>query len=446
MQLKTSYKQILSISVPIILGSAVQNVIALSDSVFLYHKSEQDFAAIGFVSVFYLIIAAIGYGFSKGGQIIIARRMGEQDYTGAGKSFSAMLIFELALASLMFLLLYYGSPWMFSLMIDSESVYLRSLDYIEYRSFGVFFSYMGVALIALYTGIARTTFIIVDTVVLALVNITLNYALIFGKWGFEAQGIAGAAMASTIAEIVAFVLFVGYMILDKKINPLFPDWRSFVPKLQRFKGLVSISLPIVMQSIIGLGAWLFFFAKVENLGERELAETNLVRLIYLILSVPAWGFSSGINTMVSGFIGARKRVAVMPIILKSAKLCLGVTLLLTIPVVLFPKFFLFPLLGGQDMSLFDDAQPVLNILILVLASFSFGAVFYNGLTGTGATRLALIMQFVFALIYILLIEVSITWLDGNLVMAWMAEAVYWGLILLGSIWYIRTKHWHKLKV
>jgi Na+-driven multidrug efflux pump len=98
------------------------------------------------------------------------------------------------------------------------------------------------------------------------------------------------------------------------------------------------------------------------------------------------------------------------------------------------------------MSLFDDAQPVLNILILVLASFSFGAVFYNGLTGTGATRLALIMQFVFALIYILLIEVSITWLDGNLVFAWMAEVVYWGLILLGSIWYIRTKNWHKLKV
>ena len=75
MQLKTSYRQILSISVPIILGSAVQNVIALSDSVFLYHKSNDDFAAIGFVSVFYLIIAAIGYGFSKGGQIIIARRM-----------------------------------------------------------------------------------------------------------------------------------------------------------------------------------------------------------------------------------------------------------------------------------------------------------------------------------------------------------------------------------
>ena len=77
MQLKTTYKQILSISAPIMLGSAAQNVIALSDSVFLYYKSESDFAAIGFVGVFYLVIAAIGYGLSKGGQILIARRMGE---------------------------------------------------------------------------------------------------------------------------------------------------------------------------------------------------------------------------------------------------------------------------------------------------------------------------------------------------------------------------------
>ena len=78
MQLHTTFRQILSISMPIMLASAVQNLIALTDSVFLFHLSETDFATIGFVGVFYLIVAAIGYGFSKGGQILIARRMGEK--------------------------------------------------------------------------------------------------------------------------------------------------------------------------------------------------------------------------------------------------------------------------------------------------------------------------------------------------------------------------------
>jgi len=97
MKLDTSYRQILAISLPIMLGSAVQNIIALSDSVFLYHLSEVDFAAIGFVGVFYLIIAAIGFGFSKGGQILIARRMGERKPEEVGRTFYAMLYFELGL-------------------------------------------------------------------------------------------------------------------------------------------------------------------------------------------------------------------------------------------------------------------------------------------------------------------------------------------------------------
>jgi Na+-driven multidrug efflux pump len=98
MRLNTSYRQILAISTPIMLGSAAQNVIALSDSVFLYHLSEQDFAAIGFVGVFYLVVAAIGYGFSRGGQLLIARRMGAMEPEAVGRIFYSMVYYELALA------------------------------------------------------------------------------------------------------------------------------------------------------------------------------------------------------------------------------------------------------------------------------------------------------------------------------------------------------------
>ena len=88
-QLKISYRQIFALSLPLILGSAGQNIVALSDSAFLYYKSEEDFAAIGFVGVFYLVIAAIGYGFSKGGQVMIARRMGEGKPEEVGRNFFA---------------------------------------------------------------------------------------------------------------------------------------------------------------------------------------------------------------------------------------------------------------------------------------------------------------------------------------------------------------------
>ena len=118
MKLSTSYRQILSLSVPIMLGSAAQNIIVLSDNVFLYHYSDVDFAAAGLVGVFYLIIASIGYGFSRGGQIMIARRNGEHNFKGAGIDFQALFLFEFLLSVILFLFLQYGSRSIFELFIS----------------------------------------------------------------------------------------------------------------------------------------------------------------------------------------------------------------------------------------------------------------------------------------------------------------------------------------
>ena len=151
MKLNLTYRQILAISAPIMIGSAAQNVIALSDSVFLYHVGESDFAAIGFVGVFYLIIMAIGYGFSRGGQILVARRAGEGDYRKAGGNFYAMLYFEIILGLIFFLIVVFVCPYLFRFFVETEVIYQKSLEYLKYRIYGVFPAFIGVSLIAFYT-------------------------------------------------------------------------------------------------------------------------------------------------------------------------------------------------------------------------------------------------------------------------------------------------------
>lgn len=422
------------------LGSAVQNVIALTDSVFLYHLSETDFAAIGFVSVFYLIVAGIGYGFSKGGQIIIARRLGQDRIGAIGESFYTLVFFELALAAVMFCIMFFLTPYIFAAVIDSEVIYTKSLEYIRPRSFGVFFSYVGVAIVALYTGVAKTWFIVVDTLVLAVVNMVLNYGLIYGHMGLPAMGIAGAGWASTISEVVAFVVFIGYMLTDKQLlNMGLRQWPK--PNLSLMRTTMSIGSPMVVQSIVGMGAWFFFFGLVENLGERALAITNLARIIYLVLSIPAWGFSSGISTLVSNAIGARDEDGVWPVTLKTAKFSGAFTLAIGLPILLFPSFFMYPLLGSEDMSMIEQAQPVFYVLMSILLLFSTGIIFLNALTGTGRTLLALGLQVVATIAYVIYIYVVIKHTDLGLVWAWASELVYWVLAVALSGWYITGKRW-----
>lgn len=444
MNLSTSYKQILSISVPIMLGSAAQNIIVLSDNVFLYHYSSVDFAAAGLVGVFYLIIASIGYGFSRGGQIIIARKYGEYNYKGSGNALQALIMFELALSILLFLFLRFGIESFFKLFIVDAHILEKCIDYIKYRSFGIFFSYLGISLISFYTGIANTKFIMYDTIVLIIVNVALNYILVFGKFGFEPMGIAGSALASTIAEIVAFIIFILYMIWDKT-NRKYDLLALKTLEKKDVNNMFRISIPIVFQSILSIGSWFLFFSFIENVGQEELEISNILRTVYLILSIPSWGFSAGINTLVSGFIGNKKRQAVIPIILKTAKLNLAITMAIAIPVAIFPEFFLYPIFGREDMSLILMTKPYFLVLLIVLFIFGVGGIFFNGLIGTGHTQTALRIQTIFTVFYIgySYIFIKIHYIDLN--WAWAAEIFYWIGITAMSYLYLRTNKWHFLK-
>ncbi|HOJ91305.1 MAG TPA: MATE family efflux transporter, partial [Saprospiraceae bacterium] len=150
------------------LGSAGQNIIALTDSLFLYRYDENDFAAVGFASVFYLVIAAIAFGFSKGGQILIARKYGEKSIDFVKKYFWATIIFEAAIGLVVFVLLFFFAREILNLFINSEIILQKSLDFLKYRALGIPFSYIGLGLVAFYLGISKPRFIFIDTIVLAV--------------------------------------------------------------------------------------------------------------------------------------------------------------------------------------------------------------------------------------------------------------------------------------
>jgi putative MATE family efflux protein len=446
-KLRITYRQIFAIALPLILGSAGQNIVALSDSMFLYYKSDEDFAAIGFVGVFYLIIAAIGYGFSKGGQVLIARRMGEGKPEEVGRNFFDMLYFELGLALIMFLFMQFGCETFFHWFVKSPIIYEKSMEFLKYRSWGVFFSYGGLAMISLYTGVARTKFIMIDTGIMGIMNIILCYLLVYGKFGFPDMGIGGAGLASTIAEVIAFTMFVVYMYFDKEAEA----YHLFKPRkidLNIIRQQMQISIPSVAQPVVGLGSWFVFFSFIEShLGVRPLAVTNLVRMVYLFLTIPSWGFASSINTLVSNVIGQGEIKMVMPTIWKTAKLCLAVTMLLALPILIFPNTFLEPLLRKTgETGMIQEALPVLHLLIVILAIFSIGSIYFNALASMGAAALGLVLQLVCAFSYLAFIYIVLTFTEGGLTLAWCSEIIYWAVMMSVTIWYLKSERWHKMNV
>jgi Na+-driven multidrug efflux pump len=145
--------------------------------------------------------------------------------------------------------------------------------------------------------------------------------------------------------------------------------------------------------------------------------------------------------MVSGYIGKNKLKAVIPIIWKTARLSLLTTCLIAFPFLVLPEFFLYPLLGAEDMHLVYEAKPIFLIILGLLAMFSVATIFFNGLSGTGASFQGLNIQIVCTLIYLLCAFYIIKVREMGLVWAWASEGIYWLLILFASSAALQTEKW-----
>lgn len=425
------------------IGSAVQNFITLTDTIFLGRVGEIELGAIGLVGVFYLMIASIGYSFSKAGQIMIARRVGSQELDKIGSIFYSMLAFALSLAFFLFLFMQFGCAYFFALFINNQEIYNACIAYLDYRSFGIFFSYAGVIILALYTGVARTQVIIYNALVLGIANMLLNYALVFGQWGFPAMGIAGAGLASTVAEGLAFMIFLIYILLDKK-NRAYHLFHFPTVDFNIIKAQLKLSMPIVLQSVVGMGSWFIFFIIIEDMGQTELAISNIMRTVYLLFMIPCWGFASSINTLASNLIGKNKQEEVFYVTTQTAILSFVVTILFAVSMLIAPDIVLQ--VGTDDLTLIEKSKRLTGVLTAILALFSVGAIYFNGLVGTGATQKALYLQILSVVVYLVYIYLVVHVFHCSLEIAWMAELVYWMVSLITSVWYLRSNKWQQIQV
>jgi Na+-driven multidrug efflux pump len=180
---------------------------------------------------------------------------------------------------------------------------------------------------------------------------------------------------------------------------------------------------------------------------RDLAVSNLIRMMYFCLSVPSWGFFTAINTLTSSLIGQNAPNSVMDAIRKTAIISTLITILLALPFVFFPEQILTPLLTGTEHSqVIQDAAPIFNILLINLIASSICGVVFNALSGTGATVFGTKVQAVSTFVYLIYAWILVSQLHVGLTWAWLAEAMYSSLVAWWTISFLRSEQWRALKI
>ena len=149
-------KQIWSVSYPILLSLLAQNVINVTDTAFLGHVSEVALGASAMGGLFYICVFTIAFGFSTGSQIVIARRNGEGRYSDVGPVMIQGIMFLFVMALLLFGFTKAFGGNIMRLLVSSESIYEGTMEFLDWRIYGFFFSFINVMFRALYIGITRT--------------------------------------------------------------------------------------------------------------------------------------------------------------------------------------------------------------------------------------------------------------------------------------------------
>ncbi len=436
--MQVSYKSIWYMSYPILICLLMQQLIGITDIVFLGRLGEVELGASALGSTYFFTIFMIAFGFSNGAQIIMARRNGEQNYDKIGSVFYQGCSFLLFFGFIFIALSYIFTPFILKILIDSPQVYQATLHYVNWRMWGLLTSSLIVMERGFFVSITKTGVLTIVSLIMVIINIVLNYMLIFGNFGAPELGISGAAIASNLSELAAVLVYVVYFILRIDLKKY--GFTKFVYRnFKLLKSILDVSIWTMLQQFISVSTWFLFFIAIEHLGERELAISNIIKSLFSFVFVIINAFASTVSSIVSNLIGENKSDEVISATNKV--LCLSS--LITIPILLIMVVFPYPLIRvyTDNIELVNQSVPSMISMVLSNVILIPGWIYLCAVLGTGDTKYTMKIEFFAMIAYVLHIFIVIEYLKLSLPICWTADAVYNMVILIFAYRYMYSYKW-----
>lgn len=437
LQVKITNRQILKIALPISVALIIPNVNFITNNIFLGGLGERALGNAGTTGVFYLILMISGNGLSNAIQVLISRHGGEGNAEAINKVFAQGIRMALQFAVAGMLLTWFVAPLCLKPFIKPENFQME-MEFLKIRVCGLPFLYLFQCGNAFLIGTLNSKYMMIGMIGEALINIFFDYTLIYGALSFPQLGFNGAAFTSVIAEIVG--MSIVYIVIFKQgLKKKFNLFSDLTYHKTTSRSILKIAMPLVGQFSISLITWLIFFILLEDYGERAKAISNSMRNVFGFVGIFIWAFASATNMMVSNLIGQGLQNKVIVTINKIALLSFTATLIMLAGLNLFPAHFLR--LFGQTDAFVNEAIPVIRIISIGMLGMSIATVWLNAVTGTGKTKMNLLIELIAVICYLIYIYMVMVRLRLSLTIAWTNEFVYWTVIFAIAFWYIKSGRW-----
>lgn len=299
---KAFYKTLVTIAIPIALQNLITVMVSMMDTLMIGQLGEQQLSATSIANQLWFMLMIVCFGVAGGANVLIAQYWGKGELPLI-RRIQAMTFKVGFVASLIFGAIALFLPVQFMSIFTTEAAVIEyGAQYLRIIGYSYPLYAMANVAIMMLRSVGTVNISVVVYLTSLVVNTSLNYMLIFGKFGAPALGVRGGAIATFCARCAEFIIAIGYILWrEKKIKFRLSDLRTNNRSL--YKRYVDISIPVIGNELMwGLGASMVAVV-IGRMGTNFVAANSIFTVLNQMVTVVIFGVGNAALTIVGNTIG-----------------------------------------------------------------------------------------------------------------------------------------------
>ncbi|MGL5786632.1 MAG: MATE family efflux transporter [Bacteroidales bacterium] len=298
------YKNNLAIAVPVMLSQLGQVVVQMADTMMVGRLGAEELASVSFAAAVFNVGLLFSMGTALGLTPLVGKAFAEKRDKETVSLFQNSFILNLVFACLVGGILY-GVSFFMDSMGQTDRVAELAIPYFRIMVLSMFPLMIFLSFKQFMEGLGNTSIAMAITILANVINIGLNYLWIYGKFGFQEYGVAGAAYATLVSRVLMPVFFLLIFVFRKSLRHYFSEFSMKTFSVRKMVEVTKVGLPIGTQILVEQMAFSFTAVMVGWLGAVALAShqiaMNMSYMIFMILG----GLSAGTTIRVSHQLGQK---------------------------------------------------------------------------------------------------------------------------------------------
>jgi MATE family multidrug resistance protein len=432
------YREVLVVAIPLILSTATWSVQHFVDRMFLTWYSPEAIAAAMPAGMLNFSMVSIFMGTAGYVTTFVAQYYGARQFHRIGPALWQGVYVSLLGGLAIVCAIPFAEP-VFRLVGHSPLVQQNEVEYFRILCLGGGAYAASYALSGFFSGRGKTWPVLWVNVATTVVNLVLDYALIFGHWGFPELGIRGAGIATVAAGVFSLLMFL-VLLSSGSNNDTFHTIKGWRLEKDLFVRLLRYGFPSGVQFFLEMAGFTAFVLLVGRLGIASLAATNIAFNINTLAFMPMIGCGIAVSVLVGQYLGGDKPDRAQSVVYSGFHLTLVYMISIAAAYVLVPDVFVAPFALRADPGGFSEIYGYSIILLRFVAVYSvfdtMNIIFCSAIKGAGDTRYVMLVTVILSVfVFVLPVYLVVVVFEFGLMIAWVFATAY--ITLLGFIFYIR---------